>query len=568
MSNITTLDVLKIVEKQAEALQLQSQALARQFECLLPPPDGQYAQARETQIKKNDTNREAIRQKVLTILTDITPYSVAEVKDEHYLISDLGLDSLMIMELLSALGQAFPFISSPRDVFENTEDVQVGQLIAYVARECGIDLTLHISGDEQDEKGENSRVNIQCKAVIPQCRIEEFPEYVELLQRMNQAPVENPYFRLHEGENREVVEIEGTTYINYSSYNYLGFAGHPRVKQAAMDAIRIYGTSVSASRLLSGEIPLHRELERAIARFIGTEDSVVYTSGHATNVSTIASVVNSQDLILHDELVHNSIIQGCLLSGAKRRQFAHNDWQEAEHLLKSLRSNFRRVLIVLEGAYSMDGDIAPLKKFVEMKQKYQAMLLVDEAHSIGTVGQTGRGICEYAGVNPEDVDFLMGTLSKSLASCGGYIAGSKETIQFLKYLSASFVYSAGITPANAAAALESLRILEEDSSYVCRLHQRSKLFLELCREKGLNTGLSFDTPIIPIVIGDSEQALKLSAYLFDKGIYVYPILYPAVPEQSACLRFFVTANHTEEHICHTVQMIAEGIEYIKGKVFA
>ena len=268
-------------------------------------------------------------------------------------------------------------------------------------------------------------------------------------------------------------------------------------------------------------------------------------------------------MILHDKLAHNSLIQGCRLSGATRQPFAHNDWQEVENHLRKLRSHYRRVLIVIEGTYSMDGDIPDLKKFIQLKNDYQAMLFVDEAHSIGTIGESGRGVCEYSGVNPQEVDFLMGTLSKSLASCGGYIAASKEAIEFLKYTSDGFVFSAGMTPANTAAALEAIRILEEDSSPVKRLQRQSALFLELCKEKGLNTGLSKDTPIIPILIADSEKALKLGQFLFENKINVFPILYPAVPEDEVCLRFFMTANHTDAQIYATVECLAEGMKIIE-----
>ncbi|MCD5406964.1 MAG: aminotransferase class I/II-fold pyridoxal phosphate-dependent enzyme [Desulfotomaculum sp.] len=329
-----------------------------------------------------------------------------------------------------------------------------------------------------------------------------------------------------------------------------------------VDAVLQYGTSVSASRMLSGEIPLHLELEKAIASFIGADDALVYTSGHATNVSTIASIVGPPDLILHDELSHNSIVQGCLLSGAVRQPFSHNDWQEVKDHLIKLRPKHRRVLIIVEGAYSMDGDIPDLRRFVELKKQHQAMLMIDEAHSIGTIGKTGRGVCEYTEVDPQEVDFLMGTLSKSLASCGGYIAAGKEAIELLKYTSDSFIFSAGITPANAAAALEAVRLLDKDSSYVKRLQDQSNLFLKQCFDKRLNTGLSKDTPIIPIQIGNSEQALALGSYLYEKKINVCPIVYPAVPDDAACLRFFITADHTDEQIFETVQCIAEGMKVL------
>ncbi|MNC30549.1 putative pyridoxal phosphate-dependent acyltransferase [compost metagenome] len=267
--------------------------------------------------------------------------------------------------------------------------------------------------------------------------------------------------------------------------------------------------------------------------------------------------------MLHDELSHNSLIQGCLLSGAQRVSFPHNDWEAVDRILTRTRGHRRRALIVIEGVYSMDGDIPDLHKFIEIKKKHQAMLYIDEAHSIGTIGATGRGICEYYGVQASEVDLLMGTLSKSFASCGGYAAGSAEMIQYLKYMSDGFIFSAGITPANAAAALAVIRSLEADSSPVAKLQHNASLFLQQCRTSGLNTGLSHDTPIIPIIVGGSERTLKLTEFLYQQGINVYPILYPAVPEEAACVRFFITANHTAEQMDWTVKLVAEGIQALE-----
>ncbi|MGH7140285.1 MAG: aminotransferase class I/II-fold pyridoxal phosphate-dependent enzyme, partial [Pirellulales bacterium] len=249
--------------------------------------------------------------------------------------------------------------------------------------------------------------------------------------------------------------------------------------------------------------------------------------------------------------------QGCILSGARRRPFPHNDWSTVDRLLEDLRGDYRRVLVAIEGTYSMDGDIPDLPRFVEVKQRHKAFLMVDEAHSAGVLGEHGRGIGEYWHVKAADVDLWMGTLSKSFGSCGGYIAGNKAVVEYLKYTAPGFVYSVGISPSNAAAALASIRLLEREPERVAQLHQRAELFLSLAKKHGLNTGMSKDTPVIPIILGDSIRCLQLSQALGRRGINVQPIVHPAVEEQAARLRFFITSKHTEEQIRYTITTLAE-----------
>ncbi|MBL8830577.1 MAG: aminotransferase class I/II-fold pyridoxal phosphate-dependent enzyme [Planctomycetaceae bacterium] len=332
--------------------------------------------------------------------------------------------------------------------------------------------------------------------------------------------------------------------------------------KAVKEAVERFGTSVSASRLVSGEKTIHRELERGIADFIGVEDTIVLVGGHSTNETTIGHLFGPGDLILHDALAHNSIIMGCKLSGARRRPFPHNDWKAVDQLLGDLRGEYRRVLIAIEGVYSMDGDVTPLPKFIEVKKRHKAFLMVDEAHSIGTMGEHGRGVSEFYKINPADVDIWMGTLSKSFGSCGGYIAGCKALVEYLKYTAPGFVYSVGLSPSNTAAALASLRVLEAEPQRVKRLHDNSKQFLELAKSKGLNTGMSKDSPVVPIIIGNSMHALMLSKQLKNRGINVQPILYPAVEEKAARLRFFITSCHTPEQIKTTVNACAEELAKI------
>ncbi len=390
----------------------------------------------------------------------------------------------------------------------------------------------------------------------------QFPEYRELKQyeRMLRAVAgESPYFRVDPGADAnggDARRVERAP-INFSIYDYIGIARDSTVVHAAKAAIDRYGTGAGASRLIGGDKQIHHDLERALAEFLGTAAAIVFVSGHATNVTTIGHLLGPEDLIVHDVLAHNSIIQGAQLSGATRRVFAHNDWKAMDALLCEMRDHHRRALIAIEGAYSMDGDFPDLPRFVDLKRKHKAIMLVDEAHSLGTMGATGRGIGEHWGVSRTDVDLWMGTLSKSLASCGGYIAGSTELVEYLACTAPGFVYSVGMTPSSAASALVALTILQAQPQRVARLGQLSALFLRLARERGLNTGAAAGTPVIPVIIGNSVKSLRLSQALFDRGFIVQPILPPAVPEQSARLRFFITTNHTERQIRDAVDATAD-----------
>jgi 8-amino-7-oxononanoate synthase len=393
----------------------------------------------------------------------------------------------------------------------------------------------------------------------------KMPEYQKLkaTMRMLQATgVPNPFFAVHQGNTRDTATIDGRELLSFSTYNYLGMSGDPTIGKAAKRAIDQYGTSSSASRLVSGERTVHRQLERAIAKFTDAEDAIVYVGGHATNETTIGHLFGAGDLILHDALAHNSIIQGALLSGARRRPFPHNDWKALDEVLGELRHEYRRVVVAIEGVYSMDGDFPDLPKFVEVKNRHKAFLYVDEAHSTGTLGRTGRGITEHFGVHPREIDLTMGTLSKAFGSCGGYIAGCREVIEYLKYTAPGFVFSCGLPPPNAAASLASLQLLQKEPERVARLQANARLFLKLAKEAGMNTGLSNNTPVVPIIIGNSVDALRLSRQMFERGINVQPILYPAVEEKAARLRFFITSVHSTEQIEHTVAVLAEELHKI------
>jgi 8-amino-7-oxononanoate synthase len=372
--------------------------------------------------------------------------------------------------------------------------------------------------------------------------------------------IPNPFFRPHQGTAGSSTRIADRDYLNYASYNYLGLAGDARVNAAAKAAIDRYGTSASASRLVSGERPIHRELEKALAEAHGVDDAVVMVSGHATNVTTIGYLFGPKDLVVHDALIHNSALQGIQLAGAKRLSFAHNDWQALDALLTRERRRFERVLIVIEGIYSMDGDFPELPRFIEVKRRHRAFLMVDEAHSFGVMGETGMGIAEHFAVDGREVDIWMGTLSKTLASCGGYIAGERALVEHLKLAAPGFLYSVGMAPPVAAAALAALQLLRAEPHRVRALQARGTQFLELARAAGIDTGYSQGLAVIPAITGSSIKAGRLAEALFQRGINVQPILYPAVEEKAARLRFFVCADHTEEQVRTTVAALAEELK--------
>jgi 8-amino-7-oxononanoate synthase len=474
-----------------------------------------------------------------TGLADVTPETP---------ISALGLDSLQRVELVAALDGSFGR-NLPDTVYSQARTL--GDLAAAVQKHL-IDHP-HRDAPEGEIPAESYDVTL-------------FPEYLELKrhERMLLAVTEsNPYFRVDQGAGMHasgmggIAHIDGREVANFCSYDYVGMAREPFVTAATKAVIDRYGTGAGASRLVSGEKQIHRDLETALAGFLGTPASIVFVSGHATNVTTIGHLMGPGDLIVHDILAHNSILQGARLSGATTRGFAHNDWRALDPLLSGIRHGFRRVLIAIEGVYSMDGDFPDLARFVEVKKKQRAMLLVDEAHSLGTMGRSGRGIGEHADIDRSGVELWMGTLSKSLASCGGYIAGSAALVEYLKYTAPGFVYSVGISPPNTAAALAALTLLRREPERVTRLHELSSLFLALARERGLNTGLSGGTPIIPVIVGNSVKCLLLSRALFNRGIIVQPIIHPAVPERAARLRLFITTNHTEAHVRNAVGAIVE-----------
>jgi 8-amino-7-oxononanoate synthase len=392
------------------------------------------------------------------------------------------------------------------------------------------------------------------------CRFDRHPGYEKVLVpkvAADRLGIINPFFKVHDGVAGATTRIDGREYINFSSYNYLGLSGHPAINKAAKDAIDRYGTSVSASRLVAGERPIQRELEEALADLYEVEDCIVFVSGHATNVSTIGYLFGPKDLVIHDSLIHNSVLEGIKLAGSARRSFPHNDTAALDGILAEIRGQFERVLIVVEGHYSMDGDIPDLPALIDIKRRHQAFLMVDEAHALGVLGKTGKGLHEHFDVAGKEVDIWMGTLSKTLAGCGGYIAGERALVEHLKYAAPGFIYSVGISPPVAAASLAALRLMRKEPQRVANLRERAQYFLNELKAVGIDTGFSRGFAIIPAIMRGSLKVTKLSNQLFERGINVQPIIYPAVEEKAARLRFFLSNMHTEMQIKQTVETIKE-----------
>ena len=342
--------------------------------------------------------------------------------------------------------------------------------------------------------------------------------------------------------------MDGKEILEFGSYNYVGMSGRREVKEAAKAAIDKYGTSASGSRLLAGEKMIHKELEKELADWKHTEDAIVCVGGHSTNVTFVGNFCGKNDLILYDALAHNSIEQGCKLSDATSRPFPHSDVAALETILKSQRAYFEKVLIVIEGAYSMDGDIAPVPDFVRVKKEYGCFLMVDEAHSACVIGEHGGGVDEYFGLDGNDIDIKYGTLSKGLGTCGGYLAGKKCLIDYLRYNMPGFVFSVGISPALAAGSLAAIRTLRTHPEIMENLRTAIRSFTESAKRRHLDICLAGETAVLPVLVGKDEDAWLLSNELKKRGVSVPPAMYPAVPKGKARLRFCVISEHKPEQI--------------------
>jgi 8-amino-7-oxononanoate synthase len=406
------------------------------------------------------------------------------------------------------------------------------------------------------------------KPARPAASFESLPGYDEIhIQMMlaRQLGIAVPFYREQEVRAGVETRFDGRRLTNFTSYDYLSINGHPEITAAVAEAAAQWGTSVSASRLTSGERPFHTELEGELAQLYSAEDALVFVSGHATNLAVISTVVGPEDLIVHDALAHNSIVLGAEMSGAHRRSYAHDDCDALDSLLTATRGQYRNCLIVTEGLFSMDGDGPDLARLLEIKARHGAWLMIDEAHALGVLGKTGRGLAEHAGIDPAEVDIWMGTLSKSLVSCGGYVAAPRALTTYLRYRAPGMVYSVGIAPPAAVAAKTALDILLREPDRVARLAENGRAFHDGAAAAGLDVGGSWGAAISPVILGDSLQTVMLAERLSQEGIAAVPIIPPGVPERSARLRFFLSAGHSAEDIERAVRLTAELLGELRSR---
>jgi 8-amino-7-oxononanoate synthase len=367
-----------------------------------------------------------------------------------------------------------------------------------------------------------------------------------------------PYFRELEGRSLPVVEMEGAARIMLGSNNYLGLTGDERVMKGAEDALHRYGTGLTGSRFLNGTIGLHLELEREIAEWMGTEDALVFTTGHQANVGTLGTILGPGDTVIADSGDHASILDGCLLSRAKLRPFRHNRLDKLEKHLERAQEDGGGVLVVVDGVFSMEGDVAPLPEIADLTQRFGARLMVDEAHGAGVLGARGAGASELLGVE-DRVDLRMGTFSKSLASCGGFIAGSAEVIEFLRFSSRAFMFTASAVPAAVGAAAAALRIIRSDEGreLMAQVLANADRLRDGLRERGFKViDHPIGTPIIPVLVEDDWKAALLWKALYESGVYVNVAIHPAVPPGGALLRTSVMASHSEQTIDEALDTFA------------
>jgi len=353
-----------------------------------------------------------------------------------------------------------------------------------------------------------------------------------------------PFFRVIESAQDPEVMLDGRRMIMVGSNNYLGLTNHPKVKDAAIGAIKKYGSGCAGSRFLNGTLDIHVKLEEKLAHFIRKEAALIFSTGFQVNLGVISALVGKDDVIIIDKMDHASIIDGCRLSYGEVKKFRHNDMADLERVLQ--QNAERGKLIIVDGVFSMEGDIVNLPKVVELAKAYGARLMVDDAHGIGVLGKTGRGTAEHFGLEDE-VDIIMGTYSKSLASIGGFIAGSEKVVHYIKHFARALIFSASPPPASVAAVSVALDIIDNEPERIERLWKNTRKMLQGLKDLGFKVGPS-ETPIIPVLVGDNETAFKMTLMLQEEGIFANVAVSPAVPEGKALIRTSYMATHTEEQL--------------------
>jgi 8-amino-7-oxononanoate synthase len=403
---------------------------------------------------------------------------------------------------------------------------------------------------------ETTRVPVD---VFEKARTHDRSEQLEMAKEADLLP----YFRVLDSEAGPVVEMEGRETIMLGSNNYLGLTGDARVKQAARDALETFGTGLTGSRLLNGTTPLHLELERELAEWMQTEDVIVFSTGYQTNVGCIGTVLAPGDTVICDSADHASILDGCKLSGAKLRPFRHNQMPKLEKMLDRAAGDRGGVMVVVDGVYSMEGDLPSLPAIAELCGRYDARLMVDEAHGVGVLGARGAGATELFGLE-DRVDLRMGTFSKSLASCGGFIAGPADVVEYLRIASRSFIFSASAVPAAVGAALGALRVIRsEGPELMAKLLDNAAYLRQGFRDLGLRVvepgtlpdGREAITPVVPVIVGEDWQAVLLWKALFERGVYTNVAIHPAVPPGGALLRTSLMASHERDHLDRALALV-------------
>ncbi|HOG05453.1 MAG TPA: pyridoxal phosphate-dependent aminotransferase family protein [Paludibacter sp.] len=363
-----------------------------------------------------------------------------------------------------------------------------------------------------------------------------------------------PYFRPIESDQDTVVSINGKQVLMFGSNSYLGLTNHPRLKEAAIKAVEKYGTGCAGSRFLNGTLDIHIELEDRLAQLVGKEAALVYATGFSVNAGVIPCLTGREDYLLFDDSDHASIIEGKRLSFSKQLKYRHNDMDHLERLLKKCEPDKTKVIVV-DGVFSMEGDVVKLPEIVALSKKYNASIMVDEAHSLGVFGKTGAGVCEHFGV-VDDVDLIMGTFSKSLGTIGGFIAADENIINFLKHHSRTLIFSASITPASTACVIEALNVMEEESWRQEKLWENTERAKSQFVELGFDTGVS-ETPIIPLYVRDNTKTFMLTKMLMEDGVFINPVVSPAVRSEDTLIRYSLMATHTFEQIDESVEKIAK-----------
>ncbi len=491
--------------------------------------------------KKPLPAREDIAQKVTALYAEVLQLPQDQIDPDASFLEDLKGDSLSLITMTVKAEELFGVII-PEDLYGECTSVNTtAKLIERLLK------------GEEAESAPKERAQ-----VVPIIRFEDTPEYKAFEKRQKalmESEEDNPYFVAHDSPLTDTSLMDGQRVVNFGSYNYVGMSGRRETMEAAKAAIDRYGTSASGSRLLAGEKTLHKELEAALAEWKHAESALVLVGGHSTNVTIVGNFCTKGDLILYDAIDHNSIMEGIRLSDAEALPFPHNDTVSLERLLKLHRDHYAKVLIVVEGVYSMDGDIAPIPEYVRIKKEYGCFLMVDEAHSACVIGEHGGGVDEYFGLLPDDIDIKMGTLSKGLGTCGGYLAGKRSLIEYLHYNLPGFVFSVGMSPPLAAASLCAIRLLRSDPSIMENMRRNIACFTREAQKHRFDIGRAGKTAIFPVLVGRDEDAFLLSNRMRKAGVFVPPAVFPAVPRGRALLRFCVTSCHHEQQIADALDAL-------------